>query len=288
MKTAVKTLLLILTAAVIAMTLSRAPGRVALARAAAGPPPVVKQQWTVDGVRREALVYVPADAARASGPKTPVVFAFHGHGGSMAQAARSFDYHAQWPEAIVVYMQGLPTPGKLTDPEGRRAGWQSGPGDQNDRDLLFFDAVFASLKADYRVDTSRVFATGHSNGGSFTYLLWATRGPVFRAVAPSGAIAGSVGASLAPKPVLHVAGERDPLVKFAWQERTLGALKKLNGCDGAAGSPWAKKGTLTGTKYASKTGSTPLVTLIHPGGHRFPAEAPALVVRFFKECAAEK
>ncbi|HVK04155.1 MAG TPA: prolyl oligopeptidase family serine peptidase, partial [Armatimonadaceae bacterium] len=232
MKTAAKTPVLILTVTilvVVALALSRGAGRVAAARVQAGPP-LVERQWTVGGVRREALVYVPADAARASGPKTPVVFAFHGHGGSMAQAARSFGYHAQWPEAIVVYMQGLPTPGKLTDPEGRRTGWQSGPGDQKDRDLTFFDAVFASLKADYRVDTSRVFATGHSNGGSFTYLLWATRGPVFRAVAPSGAIAGSVGASLAPKPVLHVAGERDPLVKFAWQERTMGALKKLNGC----------------------------------------------------------
>jgi polyhydroxybutyrate depolymerase len=28
---------------------------------------------------------------------------------------------------------------------------------------------------------------------------------------------------------------------------------------------------------------TPVVTFIHPGGHQFPAEAPALVAKFFKE-----
>jgi polyhydroxybutyrate depolymerase len=33
----------------------------------------------------------------------------------------------------------------LTDPDGKNVGRQSGPGDQKDRDLKFFDAVLASL-----------------------------------------------------------------------------------------------------------------------------------------------
>src|ERR1051325_749978 len=82
---------------------------------------LARQQWTVDGVAREALVYVPS-AARTN--PTPVVFAFHGHGGSMLNAARTFSVHTRWPEAIVVYPQGLNTPGRLTDPDGRRPGWQ--------------------------------------------------------------------------------------------------------------------------------------------------------------------
>ncbi len=36
--------------------------------------------------------------------------------------------------------------------------------------------LLARLKQDYRVDEMRVYATGHSNGGSFTHLLWAERG----------------------------------------------------------------------------------------------------------------
>src|SRR5213083_1340976 len=98
---------------------------------------LVRREWKVDGVVREALVHVPASAATEP---APVVFAFHGHGGTMSNAARMFSFHTRWPEAIVVYMQGLNTPGRLTDPDGKAPGWQRSVGDQSDRDLNFFDA----------------------------------------------------------------------------------------------------------------------------------------------------
>ncbi len=246
----------------------------------AAEPALTEKEWTVDGVAREALVHIPASARTSA---APVVFAFHGHGGTMAQAARSFSYHTLWPEAVVVYMQGLKTPGKLTDPDGKRPGWQSGRGDQDDRDLKFFDAVLASLKTDYKVDEARVYATGHSNGGSFTYLLWSTRGDLFAAFAPSAAVAGKELKNLKPKPALHVAGETDPLVKWNWQKLMMEAVRKSNGCE-AEGTEWDKAGELTGTVYASKTG-TPFVSLISPGDHKFPTEAPRLIVKFFKEHA---
>jgi polyhydroxybutyrate depolymerase len=230
-------------------------------------------EFKVDGVAREALVYVPA-MAKAS--NTPVVFVFHGHGGNARQAVRSFALHRHWPDAISVYLQGLNTPGPLVDPEGKRPAWQNLPGAQGDRDLKFFDAVMARLREDYRVDAKRIYATGHSNGGGFTYLLWAERGDVFAAVAPSAAVAVYVN-RLQPKPVMHLAGEKDTLVKFAWQERMMKAERNLNGCS-AAGQSWAKLATL----YPSRT-NTPVVTYIHPGGHEFRPEAPPLIVKFFKE-----
>ena len=45
--------------------------------------------------------------------------------------------------------------------------------------------MLARLKTDYKVDDKRIYSTGHSNGGGFTYLLWAARGDVFAAFAPS-------------------------------------------------------------------------------------------------------
>lgn len=240
--------------------------------------PPTERKWTVDGIERQALVYAPATATTT---KTPVLFAFHGHGGSMRYAAQKFGYQRLWPEAIVVYMQGLPTPGALTDPAGRRNGWQKTAGDQKDRDLKFFDAVLASLKKEYQVDSKRIFATGHSNGGAFTYLLWAERGDTFAAVAPAAAIAARNLPRLKPKPALHVAGENDELVRFAWQKQTMEAIRKLNGCE-SEGKGWAKSGSLVGTLYPSKNG-TPFVSVIYPGTHAFPNEAPALIVRFFKE-----
>jgi polyhydroxybutyrate depolymerase len=146
--------------------------------------------------------------------------------------------------------------------------------------------VLASLKADYKVDESRIYATGHSNGGGFTYLLWRTRGDLFAAVAPSAASGPGAEwakrlADLKPKPVLHLAGEKDQLVKYEWQQATMEALRKLNGCENA-GQEWAPWCTL----YPSSTG-TPVITLIHPGAHNFPPEAPALFVKFFKEHAKQ-
>jgi polyhydroxybutyrate depolymerase len=233
------------------------------------------RQWTVDGVVREALVYTPPQAK--TNP-APVIFAFHGHGGSMNNAARMFGYHTLWPDAIVVYMQGLNTPGRLTDPEGKKPGWQKDVGDQGDRDLKFFDVVLASLAQDSKVDARRIYATGHSNGGGFTYLLWAARGEKFAAFAPSAAAGVRALDSLKAKPVLHVAGEKDPLVKFAWQQQTMDALRKLNQC--GKGQPWeGEKGC---TIYSSKVGA-PLVTFIHPGTHQFPATAPDIILKFLKE-----
>ena len=230
--------------------------------------------WEVDGVRREALVHVPAKKSEA---KVPLVFDFHGHGGTAKNAARTHHLHVTWPEAIVVYPQGLNTPGKLTDPDGKKPGWQSGPGDQKDRDLHFFDAVLASMKKDYPIDEKRIFATGHSNGGAFTYLLWAKRGDSFAAFAPVAAAAGPYFTEAKAKPLFHAASEKDPLVKFALQQRTLDRVKKLNECD-PKGEEWAK-GCL---RYPSKIG-TPVVIYLHDEGHRYPEAAPALIVKFFQE-----
>jgi len=249
------------------------PSTLSLASAADN---LTRKEWKVDGVAREALIYTPTTAKTEP---SPVVFALHGHGGTMKYAAIKFAYQKHWPEAIVVYMQGLKTPGTLTDTQGKLPGWQKTFGDQNDRDLKFFDAVLATLKNDYRVDKKRIYATGHSNGGGFTYLLWAARGDVLAAVAPCAAAAKpEFKPHIKPKPVLHMAGENDPLVRFAWQERTIEEVRKINGC--GEGKPWGEHCTI----YPSR-GGTPVVTYIHSGGHLLPDEVPPVIVKFFKQYA---
>jgi polyhydroxybutyrate depolymerase len=233
-------------------------------------------EFKVEGVTREALAYIPPTAKEKP---APVVFVFHGHGGRAQNAARMFAMNRHWPEAISVYMQGLNTPGRLADKEGKAPGWQKGLGDQEDRDLKFFDAVLARLKKDYKVDAKRIFSTGHSNGGAFTYLLWAERGDVLTAIAPSAGMTTESLPKLKPKPIMHIAGEKDALVKFEWQERTIAAVRKINGCE-SEGKSWDKDCTI----YSSKTG-TPVIAYIHSGGHVVPPAAPALLVKFFKEAS---
>jgi polyhydroxybutyrate depolymerase len=75
-----------------------------------------------------------------------------------------------------------------------------------------------------------------------------------------------------------VAGEKDALVKFAWQQQTMNALRKLSEC--GKGKPWAKNCTI----YESQL-SAPAVTFIHPGTHTFPGNAPAIIVKFFQHHA---
>lgn len=230
-----------------------------------------RREWTVEGVTREALLAMPS---RAASNAMPVVLVFHGHGGTMSQVARSLPLHTLWPEALVVYPQGLPTQGRLTDPEGQKPGWQNVPGILGDRDLKFVDAMMNTLRTTLPIDGKRVFVAGHSNGGGFVYLLWAERPNVFGGFAPCAAVTPLV-ARLRPKPVLHVAGEKDPLVQFEWQRRMIEALRRVNQCRGD-GQPWGTNAVY----YASDVGA-PVVALIHPGGHELPPEAASSIVRFF-------
>src|ERR1700682_3049286 len=64
-------------------------------------------KWESEGARREALVF-PASRKDGSGKSTEI-FAFHWHGGTMQEAAAEMRFQNLWPEAIVVYMQGLRT-----------------------------------------------------------------------------------------------------------------------------------------------------------------------------------
>ena len=234
------------------------------------------RQWKIGDDTRTALIYFPPESKTTA---APVVFAFHGHGGSMRHAARTFAMHKQWPEAICVYMQGLNTPGRLTDPEGKKPGWQSRPGDQGDRDLKFFDEVLKDLRTEAKVDDARIFAMGHSNGGGFTYLLWAERGDKLAAIAPSASIAVSrMNTELKPLPVLHLAGRNDPLVKFVWQETMIEQVKRINQC-GEEHSSWADGRCEV---YSSKA-TAPVVICYHDGNHSYPDFAPELIAKFFKE-----
>jgi polyhydroxybutyrate depolymerase len=76
--------------------------------------------------------------------------------------------------------------------------------------------------------------------------------------------------------MLHIAGDNDPLVKYAWQTMMIDSVKKTNQCE--EGKPWEEKCT----QFPSKIGA-PVITFVTSQGHKFPPEAPALIVKFFKQ-----
>jgi polyhydroxybutyrate depolymerase len=259
------------------------------------------QTLRVQDVERQYLLALPknlqpanpaaqADSLPSSDKKRetlvhPVVFVWHGHGGAMKHSARTFRIHELWPEAIVVYPQGLPTPG-MTDPKGTKSGWQKFDGDQNNRDLLFFDKLLDDLTKSCAVDRKRLYSMGHSNGAAFTYLLAMERPEMFAAIAPSaapargvraGLFAGDPLAKISPLPVMHIVGTDDKVVPRSWQIPTIEALKKKNEC-----SPDAKRWETGCVIYESKV-HAPVVVMEHSGGHTYPQEANARIVQFFKQ-----
>ena len=221
-------------------------------------------RWQVDGATRQAIVHAPASPG-AEG--SPLVLSFHGFGDN----AQNFQYtnlHVAWPDAIVVYFQGLPTRRGLP-------GWRVEPGGGN-RDLALVDAALASLRETYDVDDDRIYATGYSNGGMFTYLLWAERPGVFAAYAPVAARLRPSVRPTEPRPVFHVAGESDRVVRFSDQEAAIAVAIDVNGVDAATGCGAGC------TVYGADT-AAPVMTWIHPGAHVYPRGTSERIASFLRE-----
>ena len=221
--------------------------------------------WNVDGTTRRAIVYSPS---KTSG-KAPLVFSFHGHGDT-ALNFEGVGLQEAWPEAVIVYPQGL-----ASSRDGE-PGWQNEPGLDGDRDLKLVDQAIAELHKTFPIDDSRIYATGFSNGARFSYLLWAVRPKVFAAFGP---VAGMLAPSLTfsePKPVVHIGGQNDRTNAFALQVQSIELAKRVNGVSG--------KGESCGHECVLSTGKgAPVMTMIHPGGHIYPEGTSELIVKFFKQ-----
>lgn len=225
--------------------------------------------WNIDGEARRAILYPPS--AKSTAP-APLVFSFHGHGDNVLNFQRT-DMHRAWPEAIVVYFQGLPSSDDLY-------GWQVEKGQDDDRDLKLVDTALASLSKEFNVDPNRIYATGFSNGANFTYLLWAERSQVFAAFAPVAARLRPSVQLKQPKPVFHIAGTEDRQILFADQQKAIETAKRVNGING--------KGSSCGdgcTLYSN--GRAPVMTWIHPGGHEYPPPTSLKIANFFKANSRE-
>lgn len=225
----------------------------------------------VEGLKRKAIVVLPESVQ-----PSPVIFAFHGHGGNMNNAARRFAIEKHWPEATVVYMEGIPT-ATPNDPQGRRNGWQLQSGANGGRDLKFFDEMLTWVRQKRKIDERRIYATGHSNGAGFTYLLWGSRPGLFAAIAP---IAGGFGTLDSPRPipVLHIAGTEDPIVRFDRQMVAVERMKLTNKTGDRA-----KKWSHPACDEWSSAGGPPVVLYTYKGGHEIPPDGPEVVVKFFRQ-----
>jgi polyhydroxybutyrate depolymerase len=233
------------------------------------------ETFTVEGAERQALVYANRQPAPKEG--APLLLVFHGHGGQAQKAARRFRLHELWPQAVVVYLQGIAGVEGITDKAGAKSGWQKNPGDLQDRDIKFVDATLERITSQHKIDAKRVYAFGHSNGARFVNVLWAARGDKFAALCSAAAQGGNLLQEVKPKSIFMIAGEQDPLVPFKGQMLSVAyAREKLLKTDPA-------KARIEGyARFETGVNNTELATYLHPGGHEVPAEALPLVIAFFQ------
>jgi len=235
------------------------------------------QTFTVDGLQRQAIVVKASKPAPRAG--SPLILAFHGHGGTAANFQGKLRLERLWPQAVVAYLQGLPGIPGITDPTGSQNGWQKNPGEAGDRDLHFVDAVLERLPRQLKIDAKRIYALGHSNGGRFVHVLWNQRGPRFAALCVAASPGEPMVFSDEPKSAFVIAGRLDPIVPFSTQAQTIQDLRDLLQVDSLQASV---QGFLTREPGVD---GTELATYIHPGGHAWPDGATPLVVQFFQRHA---
>ena len=135
------------------------------------------------------------------------MLSFHGRGDNI-QNFQFTNMHLAWPEAIVVYFQGLPTRGGLSSAgRPRRARMTTATCGSS-------TSHWRHSRDRFKVDEARIYSTGFSNGAGFTCSCGPSGPSVFAAFAP---VAGRLRPSVQPreaKPVFHVAGTADETVPF--------------------------------------------------------------------------
>jgi polyhydroxybutyrate depolymerase len=240
-----------------------AAGTCGMAGAATG---VQRKNLTVDGKPRSYLLSVPA-TYRAGAP-LPLVFAWHGLGGSAMyfRAAHGIEAPAQGA-AIFVYPDGLPQPGF-----GNGNGWDLRP----EGDVRFFDALLAEVSGAYCVDKGRVFSMGHSFGGYMTNTLGCLRGAALRGIAPvAGGLPGLM-CGTKPLPAWLTHGNNDPVVMFAEGEKARDHWRTVAGC-GQTTQPVEPAGCVAYDGCAA-----PVQWCVHQRMHSWPPFASSAIWKFFE------
>lgn len=234
-----------------------------------------EKNYTIEGTERKILLFEPKEKNK----KIPVVFVFHGHGGNAKHASKTLNFHDSFPEALVIYLQGIPgVTNSIVDKEGLYNGWQMNPGELNDRDIKFFDEVFADVQKNYEINKDRIYAVGHSNGSRFVNVLWKTRGEEFAAFITVAGPGGMWMRDAVQKPVWISFGKEDKIVPYKLQKMASNLYLRFLKADTAS----AKTDDEITTYKDSK--NQEIIIEDRNSGHEFPQNSIPKMVEFLKRC----
>jgi polyhydroxybutyrate depolymerase len=248
-------------------------------------PSHIDRQFTLSygGLTRRYVVHVPAGYNGKT--PLPVVLGFHGAlGNAVTFALQShLDTLSDQQGFLVVYPDG-------TGPNKNLLYWNSGAGGyaaaHHINDVGFINALLNKLPHQYTIDTSRVYATGISNGAMMCYRLAHQLSNRITAIAP---VAGddmmlNGQTPSRPVPVIDFNGMLDPVAAYAGgpgpfqgipQPPVAQVITQWVAIDGDQSSPASVVTTADyiETSYAPAPGSSgaPVVLYTLPGGgHTWP------------------
>ncbi len=177
--------------------------------------PVQAVDITVDNIKRNYLVYVPKNL----GSKRPLLISCHGMNQDAAyqKGMLAIESVADTAKFVTVF------------PNGIDKGWDI----SGDRDINFVKALIEEMVTKYDIDPNRVYLSGFSMGGMFTYHAMNKIADKIAAFAPiSGYPMGgtTANASVRPIPIIHTHGTSDDVVAFSGVQGALNAWIKHNNC----------------------------------------------------------
>jgi polyhydroxybutyrate depolymerase len=194
----------------------------------------------------------------------PLIFGFHGAGVAPARFRTYFDLTAAvGADAIAVYPAAL----------GNATAWNA------ERDLPYFDALFAKLKGQLCVNEKRVFAGGHSSGGFFTHAVGCQRGNLLRGIAPLSAGPPRGSACVGQLAVWISQGNADPTVKVTSGQAARDFWLQRNHCDASMSTPVPPAPTV---EYGGCDPGFAVRYCEYDGEHNLPRYAPQGLWDFFK------
>lgn len=172
----------------------------------------------VDGTDRYYLEYVP----QGLGEKRPLIIALHGNGGhgSYHKSQMRVESVADTAKFVTVF------------PNGIDRTWDIG----GDKDLNFMQALIDEMYSKYKIDRNRVYLTGWSMGGMFTYYAMMKAAGTYAAYAPMSGYHfwGGKAESSRPVPILHIHGKDDDVVTVDNLQTELNKWINRNNCNKTA------------------------------------------------------
>jgi len=164
------------------------------------------KQLVVNNTNREYIIYVPENFTGNS--SLPLLLSFHGLSSNMNfnYDYTNFDELAERENFIVVHPNGIDNRWTVSA--------------TNNPDIDFIEALLDQLENDYNIASNRIYSTGMSNGGNFSFTLACGLNDRIAAIA---SVTGlmlqmAIGDCIPSRPlaVLHIHGTEDLIANYAF------------------------------------------------------------------------